>query len=1418
MHSVYAQPGSLLWNMSADWYVHDVASTNDINGDGYGDVFVGSGDNRAYAISGGGGTKGDIIWSWNYGVDVWTVVTLPDINGDGINECLAGCGDNLIYCMDGRSPAGTTSILWSYVTGSDVRTIATIQDVNADGYADCLVGSDDDNVYCLSGKWGNLIWSYNDPNIGAIKSVGPISDVNSDGKDDCLAGGQNDEVMCISGGSWQTGSLIWSYKTGSTVRSVARISDVNEDGIDDCLAGGEDDYVYCISGNSTGNATVLWSYRTGATVTEVTPISDVNGDGRADCLAGSQDNKIYCLSGATGSLIWTHTTGSTVLAVATIPDVNGTGGEDCIAGGHDDKVRCIEGKTGLLIWSYTAGGSVTSVSAIADISGNGSSDIIAGSMDSYVYALEGGETAPPVETVSTPSTPSGPSSGKIGQSLTFTTGGSTSNLGHPVEYIFDWGDGTVSDWGTASQSHTYTTYGTFSVKAQARCQTHTDVTSAWSSPKTVALTGYTLTVSISGQGTVTKLPDKTQYNYNESVTLTSNPATGYQFDHWGGALSGNTNPASLTMNGDKNVTAYFTQSAETVSTPSTPSRPSTGKVGQDLIFSTSGATSSLGHPVEYRFDWGDGSFSNWGSPGQMYAYSKVGTHTIKAQARCQTHTEIVSAWSAGKNVTLTGHTLTVTISGQGSVTKSPDKTQYDHNETVTLTPSPASGFQFDHWEGALSGSTTPGTLTMNGDKTVTAYFTESTETVSTPSTPSGPSSGKIGQSLTYTTGGSTSNLGHPVEYIFDWGDGAVSDWGTASQSYTYTTYGSFSVKAQARCQTHTGVTSAWSSSKTVALTGYTLTVSMSGQGTVTKLPDKTQYNHNESVTLTASPATGYQFDHWGGALSGNTNPASLTMNGDKTVTAYFTQTSETVTPPSTPTGPTTGRVGQSLTFSTGGANSNLGHPVQYRFDWGNGAFSDWGSTSQSYAYTNYGTFTVRAQARCQTHTGVVSNWSSGKNITLSGHTLTVSISGQGTVTKNPDKTQYNHEENVTLTPNPAADYQFDHWEGALSGSANPASLTMNGDKTITAYFTQSAETISKPSTPTGPMDGKVGQSLSFTTGGSTSNLGHPVQYRFDWGDGSTSAWGSGSQSHTYTTVNTYTVKAQARCQTHTGVVSQWSDGKNVVLSGHTLSVIVNGQGTVSKNPNKTEYNHGENVTLTAQASENYRFDRWDGDLSGSQNPASLTLTGDKTISAYFLPSNETITTPSTPTGPSIGSLGQDLTFTTGGAVSSLGHPVEYRFDWGDGIRSDWGNGVQSHRWSITGFNYVTAQARCATHTSVVSSWSSGMVVNISDTGVESVSENGIPSDFYLSQNVPNPFNGDTWITFHLPHSCRVRVDIFNVSGKLICTLHEGATPPGAYRIRWDGTRPSGDPVPSGVYLYRIIAGTYCSSKTMMFLK
>ena len=74
--------------------------------------------------------------------------------------------------------------------------------------------------------------------------------------------------------------------------------------------------------------------------------------------------------------------------------------------------------------------------------------------------------------------------------------------------------------------------------------------------------------------------------------------------------------------------------------------------------------------------------------------------------------------------------------------------------------------------------------------------------------------------------------------------------------------------------------------------GYTLTVNRSGTGSVTKNPDKTLYDAGEAVSLTASAGSGWAFDRWEGDLAGSSNPASLAMNGARSVTAVFIEQEE----------------------------------------------------------------------------------------------------------------------------------------------------------------------------------------------------------------------------------------------------------------------------------------------------------------------------------------------------------------------------------------------------------------------------------------------------------------------------------------------------------------------------------------------
>ena len=70
-------------------------------------------------------------------------------------------------------------------------------------------------------------------------------------------------------------------------------------------------------------------------------------------------------------------------------------------------------------------------------------------------------------------------------------------------------------------------------------------------------------------------------------------------------------------------------------------------------------------------------------------------------------------------------------------------------------------------------------------------------------------------------------------------------------------------------------------------TTYTLTANVVGSGTVARSPDKAEYLPGEEVTLTATPASGWEFGGWSGDAGGATNPVTITMDADKTVTATF---------------------------------------------------------------------------------------------------------------------------------------------------------------------------------------------------------------------------------------------------------------------------------------------------------------------------------------------------------------------------------------------------------------------------------------------------------------------------------------------------------------------------------------------------
>ena len=98
----------------------------------------------------------------------------------------------------------------------------------------------------------------------------------------------------------------------------------------------------------------------------------------------------------------------------------------------------------------------------------------------------------------------------------------------------------------------------------------------------------------------------------------------------------------------------------------------------------------------------------------------------------------------------------------------------------------------------------------------------------------------------------------------------------------------------------------------------------------------------------------------------------------------------------------------------------------------------------------------------------------------------------------------------------------------------------------------------------------------------------------------------------------------------------------------------------------------------------------------------------------------------------------------------------------------------------------------------------------------------IPQTFALHQNVPNPFNPSTKITFDIPalqkSASNVTVTVSNIVGQKIATLFSGTIAAGSYTVEWNGLNQAGSAVPSGIYIYSISSEGFSASRRMVLVK
>ncbi|GAB4325249.1 MAG: hypothetical protein Kow0074_18800 [Candidatus Zixiibacteriota bacterium] len=113
----------------------------------------------------------------------------------------------------------------------------------------------------------------------------------------------------------------------------------------------------------------------------------------------------------------------------------------------------------------------------------------------------------------------------------------------------------------------------------------------------------------------------------------------------------------------------------------------------------------------------------------------------------------------------------------------------------------------------------------------------------------------------------------------------------------------------------------------------------------------------------------------------------------------------------------------------------------------------------------------------------------------------------------------------------------------------------------------------------------------------------------------------------------------------------------------------------------------------------------------------------------------------------------------------------------------------------------------------------GVITVEMNTGVlDGDAASTVPGVFALQQNYPNPFNSATVIRYTLERDATVRLEVFDVLGRIIATIVDGPQALGVHEAVWNGMNDNGDAVASGIYFYRLEVNGDILSRKMTMLK
>jgi outer membrane protein assembly factor BamB len=378
------------------------------------------------------------------------VYCLDAMNGDvlwvstKIGETLAsdpGIADNKMYiscekfyCFNALSGVE----LWNTTLGAQARP-PTITD------GKIFLGTD--ALYCLSAENGTLLWHFTSPNASFFTAPA-IAD------DKVYVGETNQNTLyCISA---LNGTLLWNISFNA---SISVTPTVDKERVYLGTWGGQ---IVCINGS---NGEYIWENSVADKINSSFAVA------YGKIYFGCDDHSLYCYNAVTGEIIWSALTGGQVFSSPMVAD-----GKVYVS---SDKFYCFNAENGVELWNYSTGGGASSPAIL-----NGK--VYVASNNGKVFCFKNLDYPP-----ETPSTPTGPDAAGIEVPLNFSTV-TTDPDGDSLFYLWDWGDGNLSDWlgpfdsnTTITTNYSWIDEGTYNIRVKAKDILGNE--SAWSDTHAVSI-------------------------------------------------------------------------------------------------------------------------------------------------------------------------------------------------------------------------------------------------------------------------------------------------------------------------------------------------------------------------------------------------------------------------------------------------------------------------------------------------------------------------------------------------------------------------------------------------------------------------------------------------------------------------------------------------------------------------------------------------------------------------------------------------------------------------------------------------------------------------------------------------------------------------------------------------------------------